>query len=62
MNRKIFIGCIGAAILLILVSFTSVVGTQTFQSDNKVSPSSPLFTTQTIRSNNKEAPEIESTI
>lgn len=59
MNRKIFIGCLGSVILLILASFTSVVGSQTAQS-SKVVPSSPLFTTQTLRSINKEAPEIKS--
>jgi hypothetical protein len=49
-----------SVIALILVSFTSVVGSETAQSSNKSMPSSPLFTTQTIRSNNKEAPEIQS--
>ena len=60
MNRKILIGCLGSVILLILVSFTSVVGSQTAQSDNKYIPSSPLFTTQTLRSTNNKAPVIES--
>jgi len=60
MNRKIIIGCIGSVILLILVSYTSVVGSQNAQSSNKFMPSSPLFTTQTIRSINKKAPEIKS--
>jgi len=60
MNRKIFIGCIVSVFILILVSFTSVVGSETAQSSNKSVPTSPLFTTQTIRSNNKEAPEIQS--
>lgn len=60
MNRKIFIGCLGSVILLVLVSYSSVVGSQTAQSGNKSMPSSPLFTTQTLRSINKEAPEIKS--
>ena len=60
MNRKIIIGCIGSVIFLILVSYTSVVGSQTAQSSNKFMHSSPLFITQTIRSINKKAPEIKS--
>jgi len=60
MNRKIFIGCIGSVILLILLSYTSVVGSQTAQTNNKFMPSSPLFNTRSIRSINKEAPEIKS--
>jgi hypothetical protein len=60
MNRKIIIGCIGSVILLILVTFSSVVGSQTTQSSNKFIPSSPLFNTRTIRSINKKAPEIKS--
>ena len=60
MKRKIFIGCLGSVILLILVSFTSVVGSQTAQSGNKFVPSSPLFTSQTLRSIDEKAPEIKS--
>jgi len=59
MNRKIFIGCLGSVIILILATFSSVVGSQTAQS-SKVVSSSPLFATQTLRSINKEAPEIKS--
>jgi hypothetical protein len=58
MNRKILIGCIGAVILLILVSFTSVVGFRTVTSDNKFMQSSPLFATQTLRSLNRKTTEI----
>jgi len=59
MNKKIFIGCLGSVILLILATFSSVVGSQTAQS-SKVVSSSPLFTTQALRSINKKAPEIKS--
>jgi len=59
MNKKIFIGCLGSVILLILATFSSVVGSQTAQS-NKVVSLSPLFTTQALRSINKKAPEIKS--
>jgi len=60
MNRKILIGCIGSVILLILVSYTSVVGFQTAPSGNKFMQSSPLFATQTLRSINKKTTEIKS--
>jgi hypothetical protein len=60
MNRKIFIGCLGSVILLILVSFSSVVGYQSAQSSNKIVPSSPLFTSQTLRSIDKKAPVVKS--
>lgn len=59
MKRKILIGCLGSVILLILATFSSVVGSQAAQS-SKVVSTSPLFATQTLRSINKEAPEIKS--
>ncbi|MBN1280103.1 MAG: hypothetical protein JXA00_00470 [Candidatus Thermoplasmatota archaeon] len=60
MNKKILIGCIGSVVLLILVSYTSVVGFQTADSGDTCMQSSPLFATQTLRSINKKATEIQS--
>ena len=38
MNNKILIGSIASVVILILVSFTSVVGYNSVESDVKVSP------------------------
>lgn len=50
MNKKIILsGSIGASIILVLVSFTSVVGFQTTQST--IETSSPLFSTRIAEAN-----------
>ncbi len=47
MNKKILIGCFGAAVIIVLTLFTSVVGTQTTENlENNVSP---LFEIRTER-------------
>ena len=52
MNKKILIGSIIAVAILILVSFTSVVGYNSVTSDIKVSP---LFTVRSSRALDKES-------
>jgi hypothetical protein len=54
MKRKILIGSVGAALLLILTSYTSVIGFQTTTDNNPSLQSSPLFAVQTLRSTNKK--------
>lgn len=52
MNKKILIGSIIAVVILVLVSFTSVVGYSSVKSDSKVL--SPLFGIRTNKANNKK--------
>ena len=52
MNKKILIGSILAVVLLTLVSFSSVVGYRSVESDSKFL--SPLFGIRTNRAINKE--------
>jgi hypothetical protein len=53
MKKKILIGSFGAVLLLILTSYTSVIGFQT-TTQNSSLQSSPLFAVQTLRSANKK--------
>ena len=54
MNKKTIItGCIISAIILVLVTFTSVVGYQTVESTN--AGASPLFTIRTKRAINEDS-------
>ena len=52
MNKKILIGCILAVALLLLVSFSNVVGYSSFKSDSK--SKSPLFYVRTKKAIDKE--------
>ena len=52
MKKKILIGSIIAVVILILVSFSSVVGFQSVKSDSKIE--SPLFGVRTNRAINDE--------
>ena len=52
MKKKILIGSIIAVVILVLVSFTSVVGYNSVKSDSKIA--SPLFGIRTNRAINKE--------
>jgi len=54
MNKKIPIGCIIAVVILVLVSFTGVVGYQTTQSSTIVR-ASPLFTVRSSRAIDEES-------
>jgi hypothetical protein len=53
MKKKILIGSCAAVLLLILTSYTSVIGFQTTTQDQSLQ-SSPLFAVQTLRSTNKK--------
>ncbi|UCF12301.1 MAG: hypothetical protein JSW06_09710 [Thermoplasmatales archaeon] len=55
MNKKILICSIISVIILILVSFTSVIGYRSISSDVK---ESPLFTVRTSRAINKESNDL----
>ncbi|UCF12307.1 MAG: hypothetical protein JSW06_09740 [Thermoplasmatales archaeon] len=57
MNKKILIGSIGAVIILVLVSFTGVVGYQTTKSTT-ITRVSPLFKVRTNRAIGEESKEI----
>jgi len=54
MNKKILIGSLVAVVILILVSFTGVVGYQTTKSSN-IAKASPLFTVRTSRAIDEES-------
>ena len=56
MNNKILLGSIIAVIILVLVSFTGVVGYQTTSS--AIAKASPLFTVRTQRATDKESKDI----
>jgi len=53
LNKKILIGCVGAAVLLVLVSFNSVVGSNTERLSTENKHISPLFTVRTDRKLNR---------
>ena len=53
MNKKILIGSIIAVVLLVMVSFSSVVGFQSVKSDSKIA--SPLFSVRTSRAIDEES-------
>ena len=53
MNKKILIGCVGAAALLVLVSFNSVVGSNAEKLSIENKHISPLFTVRTDRKLNR---------
>ena len=55
MNKKILIGSILSVAILILVSFTSVVGYNSVDSDMKPSP---LFNIRTSRAIDKESQDL----
>jgi len=57
MNKKILIGSIIAVAILILVSFTGVVGYQTTKSSN-IAKASPLFTIRSSRAVDKDSKDI----
>ena len=57
MNKKILIGCIIAVVILILVSFTGVVGYQTTKSSD-VARTSPLFSIRSTRAIDKESKDL----
>ncbi len=54
MKKKILIVSFGAALLLILTSYTSVIGLQTTTDNDSALISSPLFVVQTLRSTNQK--------
>jgi hypothetical protein len=54
MKKKILIGSFGAVLLLILTSYTSVIGFQTTTHNDPSLQSSPLFVVQTLRSTNQK--------
>ena len=56
MKKKILIGSIIAVVILVLVSFSSVVGFQSVKSDSKIA--SPLFGVRTKRANNRDENQI----
>ena len=56
MNKKIVVGCIGAAVIIVLASFTSAIGEQATKSSDK--KDSPLFHIRTRRAINKQNCEI----
>ncbi|UCF12928.1 MAG: hypothetical protein JSW06_01390 [Thermoplasmatales archaeon] len=55
MNKKVLVGSIISVVILILVTFTSVVGYRAVESNVKVSP---LFTVRTSRAVNKESKDL----
>jgi len=57
MNKKILIGSIIAVAILVLVSFTGVVGYQTTKSST-IARASPLFTVRSSRAIDEESKEI----
>jgi len=54
MNKKYLIGSIIAVVILVLVSFTGVVGYQTTKSST-IARASPLFTVRSSRANDEES-------
>ncbi len=61
MNKKILIGSIIAVAILILVSFTGVVGYQTTKSST-IAKASPLFTVRSSRAIDEESEDIRAYI
>ena len=57
MNKKILIGSIIAVVILVLVSFTGVVGYQTTKSST-IARASPLFTVRSSRAIDEESKDI----
>ena len=57
MNKKILIGSIIAVVILVLVSFTGVVGYQTTQSST-IAKASPLFTVRSSRAIDEESRDL----
>ena len=57
MNKKILLGSIIAVVILILVSFTGVVGYQTTKSST-IAKASPLFSIRTSRAIDEESKDI----
>ncbi len=57
MNKKILLGSIIAVVILVLVSFTSVVGYQTTKSST-IARASPLFSVRTQRAIDKDSRDI----
>ena len=57
MNKKILIGSIIAVVILILVSFTGVVGYQTTKSST-IATASPLFAVRSSRAIDEESGDI----
>ncbi len=57
MNKKIFLGSIIAVAILVLVSFTGVVGYQTTKSST-IARASPLFSIRTSRAIDEESKDI----
>ncbi len=57
MNKKILIGSIIAVVILVLVSFTGVVGYQTTKSST-ITKTSPLFTVRSKRAIDEESKDI----
>jgi len=57
MNKKILIGSIIAVVILVLVSFTGVVGYQTTQSST-IAKTSPLFAIRSSRAIDEESKDI----
>ena len=57
MNKKILIGSIIAVVILVLVSFTGVVGYQTSKSST-IAKASPLFKVRTNRAIGEESKDI----
>ena len=56
MNKKILVGSIIAVVILVIVSFSSVVGYQSVKSDSKIA--SPLFNARTSRAIDKESKDL----
>ena len=57
MNKKILIGSIIAVVILVLVSFTGVVGYQSTKSST-IARASPLFTVRSSRAINEESKDL----
>jgi len=57
MNKKILIGSIMAVVILVLVSFTGVVGYQTTKSST-IARASPLFTVRSSRAIDEESKDL----
>jgi len=57
MNKKILIGSIIAVVILVLVSFTGVVGYQTTKSST-IAKASPLFTVRSSRAIDEESEDL----
>lgn len=59
MNKKILVGSIGAALILVLTSYSSVLAIQTTDNENRIVQSSPIFIVQTMRATNEKITDIE---